>query len=756
MNTLRPEPDSPDKIPDGGLASRLAGWSADHRRKAILGWLALVALALLLGGVGAKELTTAGLANGDSAKAERALERAGFDTPAAEQVLIQTKDRSDVSSASGREAAAAVIAAIRATGEVQDVRSPFAAGNEGQISRDGRSALVLFSMKGKADTADKRVEPVLDAVQSVADGSPGLRIEQFGAASASKALDDTIGKDMKRAENAAVPLTLFILWLAFAAFVAALLPVVLAISSILISSGLLALTSHAIPIDESASSMILLIGLAVGVDYSLFYVRRAREERARGASNRTAISIAAATSGKAVLISGLTVIVAMSAMFLTGQGTFMGMAQATALVVAVAMIGSLTVLPATLAWLGDRVDRGRIPFLGRWLQRRRSDGESRLWAAIVKPALSHPLATSLTAIALLAVLAIPAFKLHTAVLGANAIPPDLPIMQTLDRVETAFPGGPMPAQVVVAADDVDAAPVQRAIAELKSDALASGVMHEPITVRVNEERTVARIDVPLVGDGVDEASENALGVLRESIVPGTVGAVASANVTGPTAISSDFNKQLRDRQLYVIGFVLGLAFLLLLWSFRSLVIPATAIVLNLLSVAAAYGVLVAVFQWGWGADLVGLDHTGPVEAWLPLFLFVILFGLSMDYQVFILSRIREGYDAGLATREAIRRGITHSAGVITSAAVIMVAVFATFATLSVVSMKQLGLGLAIAILLDATVVRGLLLPAVMTLFGEWNWYLPRPLRRILGGRRAPRRDVSGEPAFSQMNSLGGP
>jgi len=276
-------------------------------------------------------------------------------------------------------------------------------------------------------------------------------------------------------------------------------------------------------------------------------------------------------------------------------------------------------------------------------------------------------------------------------------------------------------------------------------------MHEPITVHVNDARTVARVDVPLVGDGVDDASVHALDVLREDVVPATVGSVASAHVTGATALSTDFNKQLHDRQLYVIAFVLGLAFLLLLWSFRSLVIPATAIALNLLSVAAAYGVLVAVFQWGWGSGLVGLDHTGPVEAWLPLFLFVILFGLSMDYQVFILSRIREGYDAGLPTREAIRRGITHSAGVITSAALVMVAVFATFATLSVVSLKQMGLGLAVAILIDATVVRGLLLPAVMTLLGERNWYLPRPLARIVGGGTAHRGEVAGTPAFSQMS-----
>jgi putative drug exporter of the RND superfamily len=263
--------------------------------------------------------------------------------------------------------------------------------------------------------------------------------------------------------------------------------------------------------------------------------------------------------------------------------------------------------------------------------------------------------------------------------------------------------------------------------------------------------------VPLVGNGIDERSQDALQKLREDILPKTVGTVGPAHVTGATAFSVDFNDQLKERQPFVFAFVLVLAFLLLMWAFRSLVIPATAIVLNLLSVGAAYGVLVAVFQWGWGSSLIGLDQTGPIAAWLPLFLFVILFGLSMDYHVFILSRIREGYDAGLGTREAIRRGVTHSAGVITSAAIVMIAVFTTFATLSVVSSKQVGVGLAVAILLDATIVRGLLVPAVMALLGERNWYLPSWLDKLMGGRRATVHDLVVEPesAAAPIASAGG-
>jgi uncharacterized membrane protein YdfJ with MMPL/SSD domain len=720
----------------GGIAARLGRWSSEHRAKAILAWIALLLVALAAASVGAKTLSPSGESAGESAKAERLLEHGGFRQPAAEEVLLQLRGDGTISSSAGRRIAREVVAAVSATHLVENVRNPFSPGNGGQLSRDGRSALVLFSMKGKADTADKRVQPVVAAVKRVAEANPQLRIEEFGQASAGKALNDTVGRDFKRAEGISIPLTFVILWLAFAAFVAALLPVVLALSAILIATGIVALTSHALPIDSSAHSLILLIGLAVGVDYSLFYFRRAREERAGGVSNSDAVATAAATSGKAVLTSGMTVVVAMAAMFITGLGTFMGMAEGTAIVVGVAMFGSLTVLPALMTKLGDRIDRGRIPWLGRRLARRRVGGESRVWSAIVRPALARPLATVVLTAGFLVLLAVPAFHLKTASPGVTDLPRNLAVIKTYDRIQRAYGANPVPAQVVVSARNVDSTPVAAAIANLKHEALASGQIRQPITVDVNRQHTLARVSIPLVGDGTNVASVNALRTLRGSVVPTTVGAVATAYVTGPTAKSVDFNHQLDSRAPYVFAFVLGLAFLLLLWNFRSLVIPATAIGLNLLSVGAAYGVLVSVFQGGWGIVHVPGMHHGPITAWLPLFLFVILFGLSMDYHVFILSRIREGHDQGLNTREAIRSGITHSAGVITSAAIVMVAVFSTFATLSVTSMKQLGVGLAVAILLDATVVRGLLLPAVMTLLGERNWYLPRWLERLIS--RKPR------------------
>jgi uncharacterized membrane protein YdfJ with MMPL/SSD domain len=398
------------------------------------------------------------------------------------------------------------------------------------------------------------------------------------------------------------------------------------------------------------------------------------------------------------------------------------------------VLGSLTVLPATLALLGDRVEKGRIPWFGKWLQARRASGASRSWSGLIGAVLARPRISAALAAGLLIVLAIPAFSLHTSVLSASQeLPKDLAVMRTYSHLQHAFPGGPQPAEVVVSAPDVSSPRIAAQIRALRTKAVATGRMFEPVTVDVNPRRNAAVVDVPLAGDGQNTASRGALAALRNDVVPATVGRVATVNVMGPTASSVDFNHQLRSRVPLVFGFVLALAFVLLLWSFRSIVIAATGIALNLLSVGAAYGVLVAIFQWGWGKSVLGLTGTGAITSWLPLFLFVILFGLSMDYHVFSVSRIKEGHDLGLPTRTAIHDGVVRSAGVITSAALIMVFVFLTFATLSQTSMKQLGVGLAAAVLIDAMVVRTVLLPATMRLLGERNWYLPRHRARARPG-----------------------
>jgi uncharacterized membrane protein YdfJ with MMPL/SSD domain len=707
------------------IAARMGRWSARHWKTATFGWLAFVVVALLLGSqVGTKSLSDADSMTGESAKAQRILDRAGFDQPDSELVLVQSRASTATDSAF-RTAVADVLAGVRSTGYVENVRSPYVAGNGGQISKDGRSALVEFDLKPGAKDSTDAVEPVLAAVATVQRSHPGLVVEEFGDASAERAVDDTVGKDFKRAELLSIPLTLGILIVAFGALLAAFLPVLLALTAFAAALGLLAFASHLFPVDDAANSVMLLIGLAVGVDYSLFYLKREREERAAGKSAEAALEAAAATSGRSVLISGLTVIVAMSGMFFAGSGTFTGIAVATILVVAMAVLGSLTVLPALLSKLGDRIERGRVPLVSR---RRRADGESRVWGAIVDRVLRRPLVSALLSGGLLVALAVPALGLHTSIPGADDLPQSLPIVKTYNRVQAAFPGGPAPAQVVVKADRVDDPAVASAIRDLRSQALASGQARQPITVDVNPARTVAVVSIPVVGSGSgDPRSDRAIERLREDIVPATVGGVdgVEAAVSGEIAASKDFNDTVKSHAPLVFAFVLALAFVLLLVAFRSIVIATKAIVLNLLSVGAAYGLLVLLFQHGWGESVLGFHSTGAIVSWLPLFLFVVLFGLSMDYHVFILSRIREAYDRGMKTEDAVAHGIKTTAGVVTAAAVVMVAVFSVFATLSQVSMKEVGVGLAAAVLIDATIVRGVLLPSVMKLLGRWNWYLPR-------------------------------
>jgi RND superfamily putative drug exporter len=387
------------------------------------------------------------------------------------------------------------------------------------------------------------------------------------------------------------------------------------------------------------------------------------------------------------------------------------------------VLGSLTVLPALLSWLGDRVDKGRIPFLRRTP---RPEG-GRAWSWILDRVLRRPLLWALVSAGVLIALAIPALGMKTVVPGAEALPQDLPAVQTFNRLQQAFPGEADPATVVVRADSIDAPEVRAAIADLREQAVASGRVHEPVTISVNGDRTIAQIDLPIDGKGTDAASNAALATLRDDVVPATVGALdgVEAGVTGTTAISQDFDDSMRSTAPLVFGFVLAFAFVLLLVSFRSIVVAVKAIVLNLLSVAAAFGVLVLVFQREWAKGILDFDYSEGVMAWMPIFLFVILFGLSMDYHVFILSRIREAFDRGMKTEDAVAHGIKTTAGVVTSAAIVMVFVFSIFATLSVVMLKQFGVGLATAVLIDATIVRAVLLPATMTLLGDWNWYLPR-------------------------------
>ncbi len=579
-----------------------------------------------------------------------------------------------------------------------------------------------FEVDDRDDKGSDNVVAALDAVKAEQRAHPGLRIEQFGEASSDRALSKSFEDDFKQAEYTSLPVTLLILLIAFGALVAASVPLVLAATAVAATIGLIGPISQAFPVSESINSVVLLIGLAVGVDYAMFYLRREREERAAGRSEDASLEAAAATSGRAVLISGLTVIVAMAGMYFAGSSTFSSFATGTILVVAVAVIGSLTVLPALLSKLGDRVDRGRIPFLSRI---KRGTGESRVWTAVLDRVLRRPLLSAVAAAGLMIALAAPVLGMKTALPGLDTLPRELEVMRTYDRVQAAFPGDQIPADVVVQADDVRAPEVRAATEELQRRVASSDLLGPP-SIEVSRDDTAAKISIPIAGDGTDDRSNAALDQLRDELIPASFGGLEDvrADVTGMTAGTADFNSKTNSRLPYVFAFVLSAAFLLLLVTFRSVVIPLKAIALNLLSVGAAYGVLTLVFQHGWFESLLGFESTGAVTSWLPLFLFVVLFGLSMDYHVFILTRVREAFDRGLSTEEAVAVGIKRTAGVVTSAALVMVAVFAIFATLSSIEFKQMGVGLATAILIDATLVRGVLLPATMKLLGDWNWYLP--------------------------------
>jgi uncharacterized membrane protein YdfJ with MMPL/SSD domain len=705
------------------LAARMGRWSAGHWKTATFGWLALIVVAFAVGGqVGTKNVDPNTAGPGESGRMDRVLD-AGFKLPANESVLIQ--------SGSVRAGAPAfdsavedVVARVSKVAAVQNVRSPLDPANAGQIAKDRRSALVEFEIRGDKDKAGDKIDPVLKTVADAQGAHPGLFIGEFGDASSRKAIDTAFADDLKRAGVFSIPLTLIILVVAFGALVAAGIPLLLGLTAVFATFGLVALPSHLLPIAPEAFAVVLLVGLAVGVDYSMFYVRREREERAAGRSERAALEAAAATSGRSVLISGLTVMAAMAGMFLTGDATFASFGLATIIVVAVAMLGSLTVLPALLSKLGDRVDRLHVPLVGRL---RRDGGEGRIWGAIVDGVLRRPLLSAVLAGGLLLALAAPALQLRMATPGPDTFPQSLDVVKTYNRMQQAFPGTALPANVVVEAPNLNAPTMRKAIDDLERRALASGRMHEPITVDTNPNGTVANITVPIDGKGTDAVSHAALAELREEIVPETVGAVPNteAGVTGLTAEWKDTQDQMKSKLPLVVGFVLLFAFSLMLVAFRSIVVAIKAIVLNLLSVAAAFGVLVLVFQHGFGKSLLGFSSTAGIAPVVPLLLFVILFGLSMDYHVFIISRIRETFDRGASMDDAIAHGIKSTAGVVTSAAIVMVAVFSIFATLSMLMFKQFGVGLAAAILIDATIVRGVLLPATMKLLGERNWYLPR-------------------------------
>ncbi|OLB76288.1 MAG: RND transporter [Actinobacteria bacterium 13_2_20CM_2_71_6] len=733
------------------LTVRIARWSATHPWRAMALWVVFVVASIVVGNLsGTHKADSAGNV-GETSRAEQLIKSGNFpQDPSVERILVSSRS-GPLDRAAAKAAADDAARRLRAVPGVSDVDPAI-------LSPDGTMLMVPVKMAGDPKTASDRVQPLLDATAAVQRDHASVRVEEVGNASITKALDATIGQDFQRAEMFSLPVTLIILLVAFGALIAAGVPLLLALSAVGSAIGLSSLASYLVPAQDSVSSVILLIGMAVGVDYSLFYLRREREERAKGAKHLDAVEIAAATSGHAVVVSGIAVIISMAGMFLAGDAIFSSFAGGSILVVAVSVLGSLTVLPALLAKLGRWVDRPRIPFLWRLTAARQlADGQAakpRFWSAVLRPALKYPLATFVISAGALLVLAAPAFGMTLKLPGIQDVPRSTPVMQAYDRLTAAFPSTGTQHVIVVKAPAAQAGQVKAALDDLgartASDPLFAHDQKPELTVSPDRTVTLMTVGTPYAPGTTDGV--RSLDRLRGQLVPATVGHLSGAEyaVTGEIAGTTDYSNHVKEKLPLVVGFVLLLTFLVMAWTFRSVVIAVTAIALNMLSVGAAYGLLVVVFQHTWAEKLLDFRSNHGVVSWLPLFLFVVLFGLSMDYHVFVVSRIREAVRSGVPNREAVAQGITRSAGVVTSAAVVMVGVFAIFGTLSTLDMKQLGVGLASAILIDATIIRAVVLPSLMTLLGNANWWAPRFLRgrrpqptpRLAPGRPAPEPELT--------------
>jgi RND superfamily putative drug exporter len=700
-------------------------WSIRHPWRAIIVWLLFVVLALAaLAATGTESLQNGAV--GESARGYTLMDQHPGSWPPEHEYGYVHSDTLVAEDEAFRSTVRDVISAMRAQ-----------LGGEPQVrlTDDAHSVLVVGTI-----TSPVSIDELRSSVLAVGKQHPAVDVEETGDISASDARDRVVNNDLHRAELLSVPVTLFVLLFAFGAVVAALVPVLLALTAVAAAFGLLGPISQVFALDDSVKIVVVLIGMAVGVDYALFYVIRSREERHRGAPSHEALERTARTSGRTVIVSGTVVAVAMSGMFIIRSEVFNGLAAGTIAVIVCAVVGSVTVLPGVLELLGPRIDRGRIPFLPHL----RDPGEpSKFWPAIVDRVLRRPVLSCVLAGGLLVALALPALQLRVSAPGDEALAAkNEPVLRTLGKVRAAFPATAPPAIVVASGLGSQQHAAVQAVKRLEALALSRSVVQRPFVLSGAPDGSAGSIAMPLASGSNLDARRRAIHLLRDELVPQTLGKVPRIEtaVTGIPAEDVDFTHQMKHGLPYVIGFVLLLGFLLLLLAFRSLVVPIKAIVLNLLSVGAAYGVLVLVFQHHWAEGILGFTSDGAIISWLPLFLFVVLFGLSMDYHVFILSRVREAVDRGMKTEDAVRYGITVTAGVVTSAALVMVGVFSLFGSLSSLDVKQAGVGLGVAVLIDATIVRAVLLPASMKLLGEWNWYLPRFLERL------PRAEIEAPPA----------
>ena len=632
----------------------------------------------------------------------------------------------------------------------------------GLISADQTTVRIFGHISGDNARVKTLLAPVPAIMADARAANPALTIHVVSSTFINQDINDLINSGLDDTLRLTLPLTFIILLTAFGAIVASLIPLVLAVTSLLAAFGILGIYSRVVgAVSPNATQLIVLIGVAVAVDYSLFMVTRFRVERRAGRDRARAIEVSSSTAGRAVFFSGLAVMISLSGLITLGVSLFTSMAVGTIGVVLVSVVGSLTFLPATISILGDRMNAGRIStwiprlvralplgalsrradaFIG-WLDRRagRQEGAG-FWGRLVTAVMGRPISTLVVAAAVLVLLASPVLRLRTGVSDITAFPPSIDGVAGIELLNEKWPSGTeLQLQVVVTQADKPA--TLAALDRLKVEGLKVPGLSEPVTQKLSHDGTVAMVSFTMGGGENDEANRDVVRQVRTQLDPSIFGALPDTRtyVTGDAAYALDVTQVYSNGVPTIFAFVLGLSFLLMLIAFHSIVIPIKAIILNLLSTAAAYGVLVLVCVDGFLAEPLGITPTSVVESWVPLFIFTILFGLSMDYHLFILTRIKEARDRGLDSRAAVAKGISVTAGTITSAAAIMVVVFAVFVTLKFAFIQQLGLGLAVAVFIDATIIRSVLLPASMTLLGDWNWWMPRFLGWI------PRVTIEGEP-----------
>ena len=718
---------------DAGMSAlnpigRIAAWSAVHRWWVVAGsFLVLVVMMFVLNTVETQTLDYQG--EGESAEgAALIIDGFGSSWEPTERLLFSNPSL-DAQSPEYRSTVEGLVSELRALPEVASVSSFYDTDSPEMVSDDGHVVLAQVVLAGDFDDAEDNIGTVLEPVLAANADEPDFEISMVGPASLLYEDERISEEDFSNMIVITMILALSFMLIAFRGVVAAIIPLILAMGSIFAALGVAVLVSYAFPMIDILAQVVLLMGMAVGVDYSLFIVSRYRNERKAGKSKMEAITTASNTTGRAVFYAGLTVLLSLVGLIFTSSDIFISMAVGVIIVVLIALVASLTLLPAMLAVLGDKVDALRLPIIGR-------DGDSGggIWGAITDKVLARPAVLAIITASALIALAIPALSLNLGFAqGSDALHDDVAGKRAMELLEENFAAGlATPAFLIVEDADVTSGPVQASVTNLIAALEQDEAFARPFNVVENAQGNLLYVEIPLTASVDEDEAEASIRHLRSDIIPDAFsGSLATTYVSGAAAGSLDFTDQMTNSAPYVLAFVLGLAFILLLVMFRSIVIPFKAIVLNLLSVGAAYGVVVMVFQWGWGIGILGSEATGVIGAWLPLFLFAIVFGLSMDYHMLLPTRIKESYDEGFSNEESVSRGIKLTAGQITSAAAIMVGVFGTFALGRGIDTQQMGLGLGVAVLIDATVIRTVLLPASMKLLGDRNWYLPTWLEWLL-------------------------